>query len=115
MAVQTNNPGMAIAAGGTIPARRLVKYDGTLCGADATQDWLGVSQEPRELGQNMPVRFLSAGTVILTAAVAINAGDLVYKAADGKIGVTNTNALIGRALEAAAGDGIEITVKPLVG
>ncbi len=115
MAVQTNNPGMAVQAGETLAARRLIKYDGTYADGDANQDWLGVTQEPRSTGEQTPVRFLSAGTVILTAAVAITAGALVYKANDGKVGVTNTNALIGIALEAASGDGIEIQVKPLVG
>jgi hypothetical protein len=115
MATQVNNPGMAVVAGAALVARRLVKADGTYCGADATQDWLGVTQENRASGEPTPVRFLGAGTVILTAAVAITpAGSLVYKAANGKIGVTNTNALIGIALETASGDGIEIQVKPLV-
>jgi len=114
MATQTNNPGMTVVTGAALVARRLVTYVGGYCGADANQDWLGVTQENRANGETMPVRFLGAGTVILTAAVGINAGDLVYKAANGKVGVTNTNALIGRALEAASGDGIEFQVKPLV-
>jgi hypothetical protein len=115
MATQTNNPGMAVVAGAALVARRLVKYDGTYCGADAVTDFVGVTQEPRALGEPTPVRFLSAGTAILTASVAITAGALVYKAANGKVGITNTNALVGIALEAAAGDGIEFQVKPLVG
>ena len=116
MSVQVNNPGMAVAVGGAaVLSRVLLKADGTVCGADANQDWVGVTQEARPAGPNqqVPVRFLAAGTCIMTAAVAINKGDLVYKAANGQVGKTNTNALVGLALEAASGAGVEIAIKPL--
>lgn len=106
MATQTNNPGKAIqvlVGGVAILAYRLVKFNGQYTAADATQDWVGVSQEPRNPGEYAPVRFTKAGTVILTAAVAIAAGQTVYKDANGMVGLTNTNARVGIALTAAAG------------
>ncbi len=96
-----NNPGMGILAGTDLAQYLLVKRDGTLCGADASRDWLGVTMEPKLAGDNVPVRFSTAGTIPCTAVEAITAGALVYKAALGKVGLTNTNALVGTALEAA--------------
>lgn len=91
----------------------LVTRLGALCGADATNDVIGVSTNKAAIGQQIPVRFKSAGTMICTAAVAITVDALVYKAANGKVGITNTNALVGRALEAASGDGLQLEVQPL--
>lgn len=113
MSAFRNNPGMTVRPAGALAQYRLVKYDGSYCGADATTDMLGVTMEPRNAGETTPVRFLTAGTVICTAAVAITAGALVYKAANGKVGLTNTNALVGIALEAASADGDFLEVKPL--
>lgn len=53
------------------------------------------------------------GSVSLEASEAISAGDAVYAAADGKIGVAGTltnDVLVGYALEAAAADGDVIEV-----
>jgi hypothetical protein len=107
-----DNPGMAIRATATINQYTLVKADGTNCAADANDDMVGVAMEPRTTGQLIPVRFRSAGTIICVASAAITAGALVYKAANGKIGLTNTNARVGIALEAASADGDHIAVKP---
>lgn len=106
----TNNPGRNITAGGTITEHLLVKADGTLTAADANRDWIGSSLEPRTSGQSLPIRFASAGSHKLTAAAAISAGAIVYKAANGQIGTTNTNARVGIALEAASGAGSIIEV-----
>ncbi len=114
MSTQVNTPGMALKATAAIGSRTLVKYDGTLCGADAVQDWIGVAQQPAAIGEQIPLRFFSSGTAIMMAAEAITSGALVYKAASGQVGLTNTNALIGRALEAASGAGVTIQIKPLV-
>lgn len=50
------------------------------------------------------------GTVYMVAAEALSVGDSVYADADGKVGATNTNPLIGVALEAAGADGDLIEV-----
>ena len=111
MAVQINQPGMSLTAGAALVARRLVKSDGTYCGVGTTRDWVGVVQEDRANGAQTPIRFVHAGTCILTASVAITAGDVVYKAANGKIGKTTTsNTRVGIALESASGDDIQIAV-----
>lgn len=113
MSTQTNNPGKAIQAAGTIAARRLVTAAGAYCALDTTRDWAGVSQEPRTIGQWIPVRFTKAGTCVMVASEAIVAGDVVYKAADGKVSKTATGSVrVGIALEAASGDGIEFEVLP---
>lgn len=113
MAAQTNNPGKTFLASATLPAYRLITAAGALCGADATADIVGVTQEPAASGTFVPTRFLAAGTAKMTAAVAISANALVYKAANGKIGTTNTNRLVGIALEAATADNDVIEVLPL--
>ena len=113
MATQTNNPGKAILASATLAAYRLITGAGAYAGADANSDVVGVTQEPAASGAYVPTRFLTAGTVKLTASGAITANVNVYKAANGKIGTTNTNKLIGIALEAATADGDVIEVLPV--
>jgi hypothetical protein len=108
-----DNPGIAVRATATIPQYALVTVAGALCGANATTDIIGVAMESRENGKLIPVRFLTAGTIPAIASEAIAVGDLVYKAASGKVGKTNTNLLVGIALEAAAADGDFIQVKPV--
>lgn len=106
-----DNPGMAIRATAAIPQYALVTALGALCAANATVDMIGVAMESRENGKLIPVRFLSAGSFPAIAAEAITVGALVYKAANGKVGLTNTNALVGVAMEAASADGDFISVK----
>jgi hypothetical protein len=113
VATQTNNPGKTILASATLPAYRLITAAGALCGADATADIVGVTQAPAVSGNYVETRFLSAGSCKLTASGAISANALVYKAASGKIGTTNTNRLVGIALEAATADGDIIEVMPV--
>lgn len=108
-----DNPGMAVKATAAIGQYTLVTLAGANCGANATTDILGVAMESRESGKLIPVRFLSAGTIPAVASEAIAVGDLVYKAAAGKVGKTNTNLLVGIAMEAASADGDFIQVKPL--
>ena len=113
MAVQVNNPGMAITAGEALEARRLIKSDGTYADLGATQDWVGITQEPRASGEQVPVRFTKAGTAVMTAAAALTAGDVVYKANDGKVSTVSTGSTrVGIALETATGDGAQIQVLP---
>ena len=113
MAIQTNNPGRSFLASAALPAYRLTTAAGALCGADATADIVGVTQEPAASGTYVPTRFLFAGTCKMTASVAIAVGALVYKAANGKIGTTNTNRLVGICLEAATADNDVIEVLPI--
>jgi uncharacterized protein DUF2190 len=113
MAVQVNNPGKTIQAATTIAQRRLVKYDGNYCALDTSRDWVGVTQEPRTVGQYLPVRFTNAGSCVMTASAAVSAGEVVYKAADGKVSIGATGSVrVGIALESASGDGIEFEVLP---
>lgn len=114
MSTQTNNPGKAVTASATIASRRLVTLLGAYCGLSTTRDWVGVSQEPRVSGEQIPVRYAHAGTAVMTASEAIVAGDPVYKAASGKVSKTSTGSVqVGIALEAASGDGIEFEVLPI--
>ena len=115
MSVIHDNPGFTLRATAAIPKNRLVTLAGALCAANATDDMVGVSTDSAAIGELVPVRFRTAGTLRCTAAVAITAGAIVYKAADGKVGVTDTNAKVGIALEAASGDDIEIAILPFVG
>jgi len=113
MSVQVNNPGISVKAGAALVSRRLIKQDGTYCGVGTTKDWVGITQEPRASGEYTPCRLTKAGTCVLTASVAITAGDIVYKAANGKVGKTSTgNTRVGIALEDASGDGLEFQVLP---
>jgi len=112
MAVYHNNPGLGVLVAVATSQYLLVKDDGTLCAADATNDVLGVSTNNALANQNLPVRFRTAGTWVCTSAGAIAAGALVYKAASGQVGTTDTNLLIGRALSATSAADQEIEVLP---
>jgi hypothetical protein len=106
MSVQINQPGITVKATAVVTARKLIKWDGTLCGLDAVRNWVGVSQEPRAIGEQIPVRLPTAGTVILTASETIAAGDILYKAANGLVSKTATSSVaIGMSLEAAVLNG----------
>src|SRR6185369_4236316 len=99
MATQTNNPGKGVLVGATgVAAYRLIKANGQYCQDDSSSDFIGVTQEPRSPGQIVPVRFVTAGSCIMTGATGITAGDVVYKGADGTVGKTDTNARVGIAL-----------------
>lgn len=113
MSVQVNNPGISVKAGAALVARRLVKFDGNYCGLDANKDWVGVTQEPRAINEYTPCRLTKAGTCVLVASEAIVLGDVVYKAANGKVSKTAAASIrVGIALEAATGDGLEFQVLP---
>lgn len=110
---QINNPGgLGILAAGAIPRYRLVKGNGALCAGDATRDWVGVSQDAAATGATIPLRLTKAGTCIMTAAVAITANTVVFKDANGMVGLTGANARVGIALEAASAINAEIEVLP---
>lgn len=113
MSVQTNNPSIAITAGEALAAYRLIQQDGTYADGDSTVDHIGVNQFAQASGEEASVRLLTAGTCKMTAAEAITAGATVYKAADGKVGLTGANAVVGIAMEAASGDGSIIEVCPI--
>lgn len=114
MSAQTNNPGITIKVTSVpIAARRLITVGGVVTGVSTTQDWVGVTQEARAVGEYVPVRMTKAGTVVCTAAGAISAGNVVYKAASGKVGTASTGSIrFGIALEDASGDGVEVNVLP---
>lgn len=107
-----NNPGLGLVAPVNLNQYLLVKPDGNVTGADANRDWMGVTMEPKNVGDNVPVRFTTAGTIPCTAATAITLGALVYKDTLGRVGLTNTNALVGTALEGASGAGAYLEVMP---
>lgn len=110
-----DNPGAGVAVGAVALAQyRLLKADGTVTGLDATKDWIGVTLEPRAaLAKSVPVRFPTAGTIPCTAAAAISIGDVVYKAAAGKVSTASTGSIrVGIAKTAASADGDWLEVYP---
>lgn len=110
-----DNPGITITAGASALAQYvLIKLDGTVCGLDTDKDFVGVTLEPRAaLAKNVPVRLLTAGTIPCTAAKAITAGSVVYKAASGKVTDASTGSTrVGIAKTAAAADGDWLEVIP---
>lgn len=88
--------------------------DGKVTYADATDDYDGTTtREAFAAGDSVPVRLRSApGTAFMTAVGAISAGAYVCAAADGKINDLGSKP-IGKALEAASGDGAVIEVLPI--
>lgn len=84
-------------------------------------DWLGVATTDAAIGAKVGIT--SGGVQELTAAAAIAVGDLVVPAASGRVSplaavttptpadVTNTRAIVGIALTAAAGAGNTCHVK----
>lgn len=115
MSTQTNcTNGLNVTASAAVTARKLIKWDGSLCGLNATRDWIGQSQEPRASGEQIPVRTPYVGTAIGTASEAIVKGDPVYKAANGFLSKTATSSIqVGIALEAASGVNIEFQYLPI--
>jgi hypothetical protein len=107
MATQTNGPNDVIDASAAVEAYRLVTAAGAHCGLSTTRDHVGVSQlKVLAAGTaNLPIRLPSAGTCKVTASEAILKGDLLYKAANGKVSKTATGSvLVGIAKEPASGD-----------
>lgn len=108
-----NNPNITLTVGASAVAQYVfVKLDGTVCGLDTTKDWVGVTMEPRAaLAKNLPVRLMTAGTVPATASEAIAAGDVVYKAANGRLSKTATGSIrvgIAKLPAGAAGEFFEV-------
>lgn len=115
MAVE-NEGTKTLPAAGTIGIyeRVTMNSSGQWAQAGVTTKADGIAQKSVTVGQPLPVKLLgAAGTVKMKAAVAITAGALVYGGALGKINVTSTNCLEGRAAEAATADGdiIEVIIK----
>lgn len=108
-------PGNAITrtASGSVAAGQIVTVAGAVAVADSTT-WLGVASRTVTTGQTMGV--YCDGVQYLTASAAIAAGDRVKCAAAGKIATLTAGSdaydrLVGKALEAAVGDGSVIAVK----
>jgi hypothetical protein len=112
-----------VAAGGTVTAGRLVRLTGAgsyvvaTAGA-AADDVLGVAQTDGD-GDNVDanrVGVVISGVAELTAAGAIDEGDMVIAAATGKVSVVGAAAaadartIIGQAMTAAAADNDKIEV-----
>jgi hypothetical protein len=85
---------------------------GQLALAGAADVEIGTMDAPAYVaGQSYAVRLRTAqGTCLMVAAVAIAAGVSVYADANGQVGVTGTNPLIGTSLAAASGAGSVIEV-----
>jgi hypothetical protein len=108
MATQTNAPNDVLDATAAVEVYRLVTASGAACALDTARDWVGVSQQKVTAAgtANLPIRLPVAGTCKVTASEAIVKGDLLYKAANGKVSKTATSSVaVGRAKEAASGDG----------
>ncbi|MCF8094466.1 MAG: DUF2190 family protein [Desulfobacteraceae bacterium] len=109
-------------AGAAVSKYRLVKFDGSMDvihnTATATDDPVGVSRNSAEAaGEYVTVSLLNEpGTLEVEAGGAISADADVYAAADGKIQALPSGAgdyrKIGKALEAASGDGSIIEILP---
>jgi hypothetical protein len=111
MAVQTNNPNIAILAAMAIVAYRCIGADGNHTDVDTTMDVIGVSQEHADAGDDVAVRRRQAGTCKATLATSCARGDVLYKAADGKLGTSASGSVaVAIALEAGSGDGSIIEV-----
>jgi len=93
-----------------IPAFRFVAFDGSLASDNSRA--LGVSEVDWLPGQYTQV--VSLGTITVEAASAINKGDDVTSAADGKARKANTGEIVnGRALDAcSAGAFVKIKLVP---
>jgi len=96
---------------------RLVKLtaDRSVSYCEAGDDPVGVTRAGQTIGLKVSVWLLRTkpGTQTCTAAAAITVNALIYTAADGKVSEVNSGSLVGRALQAASGDGSEIEVLPL--
>lgn len=115
MAVRNEGPVMTRPAAGTITRGERVHLNtsGQWAQSGATDKAEAVAEHDVTVGVQLSARLLNCGgTVKMKAGVAITLGALVYSAASGKIGVTGTNRLEGKAFEAATADGDIIEVMP---
>lgn len=111
MTVQ-NDLGITRPAAGALSAFRLVTQDANgraaYCAVSTVRDHLGtVQNNPTAIDQETAIRLAGGSrTCKVVASVAITINAEIYYAANGKVGLTSaSNTKIGRALEAAAGDG----------
>lgn len=115
MAVRNEGPVLTRRAAGTITRGERVHIDtnGKWAQSGDTDKAEAVAEHDATADKLLSARLLNCGgTVKMKAGVAITLGALVYSAASGKIGVTGTNRLEGKALEAATADGDIIEVLP---
>lgn len=102
-----------IVAGEDLAINRLVKLhtDGTLLYADKDMEWIGITLAAASSAGVALIR-LRGGLVTFTAVAvaAIEVGDIVYTAADGKIDDTIATTRVGIAQTAATNDGDLVTV-----
>ncbi len=118
MAVYNDGPTKTLPAAGTIGRYERVHLNtsGQWAQTGVTAKADGIALNDATVGQPLTAVLLNkAGTVKMKAAVAITLGAKVYGGASGKINVTSTNCLEGKALEAATADGdiIEVMVMPV--
>jgi hypothetical protein len=101
---------LSVEAAEYIPAFRFISVSGTLCG-DNTRA-LGVSEVEWVPGQF--AQAVSLGTITVEASAAINQGDDITSAAEGKARKANTGEKVnGRALDSASAGGfVKIKLVP---
>lgn len=112
---QSTNQFYTLIAGEALGDRVRVKLSGgKAVKAGATDRYVGITQGTAAAdGDEIAVRLRNGlGTVEVTAAGAITAGNTCYDAANGKVAATGTQ-IFGIALEAATADGDQIEVLPL--
>jgi hypothetical protein len=116
-----NNTGIrtfVVADAATIPygARVELSNGKLVLGSAVSANHLGVAQNDATGGQALAVALINcSGTQEMIAGSAIAVGALVYPAVSGKINVTvGSNLPVGRALQAASGDGEIIEVAPVL-
>lgn len=112
---QSTNQFYTLIAGEALGDRVRVKLSGgKAVKAGATDRYIGITQGTAAAdGDEIAVRLRNGlGTVEVTAAGAITAGNTCYDAANGKVAASGSQ-IFGIALEAATADGDQIEVLPL--
>lgn len=115
MAVRNEGPVLALPAAGTITRGERVILNSSRQWAQAgvNDKAEAVAEADATVGVMLPARLLNCGgSVKIKMGVAVAVAGLIYSAASGKGGVTNTNRLEGKALEAATADGDIIEMLP---
>lgn len=116
-----NKSPKTFAAGGSVSKYRLIKFDGDMDvihnTATDSDDPVGVAKNSAEEGELVAVSLINEpGTLEMEASGAIDADADVYAADDGKIqalpGSAGDYRKVGKALEAASGEGSIIEVLP---